>query len=214
MFFACRFIEQLKGKSMKTELKTKLCDALKLTRPDIGKGYLYDRCVDKYVDAMLIAINNSLAMNYKSIEINDDFFSFSQTKIRESIGTIGTRQEYIYQIMKDDLSTSLLVVIRKGFNKNGVSKLSVVKINPIYKDLIMEELLNLQIESNQKLLDEIEHNANYCVDVDPASLASFIMKTTETIKSTTYGNAYKDKLLRNLAAARQLQRSVLLSKEY
>ena len=190
---------------MKTELKTKLCDALKLTRLDIGKGYLYDRCVDKYVDAMLIAINNSLAMNFKSTEINGDYFSFSQTKIRELIGTIGKKQEYIYQMMKDDLSTSLLLVIRNGFSKNGVSKLSVVKINPIYKDLIMEELLNLQIESNQKLLDEIEQNANYCVDVDPASLASFIMKTTETIKSTTYGNTYKDKLVRNLAAARQLQ---------
>lgn len=190
---------------MKTELKTKLCDALKLKRPDIGKDYLYDRCVNKYVDAMLIAINNSLAMNYKSIEIDNNYFLFSQTRIRDNIGTIGTKQEYIYKIMKDDLSTSLLVVIRKGFYKNGVSKLSVVKINPIYKGLIMEELLNLRIESNQKLLDEIEQNANYSVNVDPASLTSFVAKTTETIKSTTYGDAYKDKLFRNLAAARQLQ---------
>ena len=69
----------------------------------------------------------------------------------------------------------------------------------------MEELLNLQIESNQILLDEIELNSNYTVNVDPASLASFIEKTTDTIKSTTYGKAYKDKLFCNLAAARQLQ---------
>ena len=144
-------------------------------------------------------------MNYKSIEMNDDCFSFSQSNMREVIGTIGKKQEYIYQIMRDDLSTSLLVVIRKGFNKNGVSKLSVVKINPIYKDLIMEELLDLRIEANEKLLDEIEQNSNYCVNVDPTSLASFIAKTTATISSTSYGKAYKDKLFRNLAAARQLQ---------
>ena len=190
---------------MNTELKTNLCTALKLTRPDIGKDYLYDRCVNKYVDAMLIAISNSLAMNYKSTEMNGNCFSLSQTNIREVIGTIGKKQEYIYQIMKDDLSTNLLVVIRKGFCKNGISKLSVVKINPIYKDLILEELLNLRVEPNQKILDEIEQNSNYSVNVDPVSLASYIAKTTETIKSTTYGNAYKDKLLRNLAAARQLQ---------
>jgi hypothetical protein len=37
------------------------------------------------------------------------------------------------------------------------------------------------------------------------SLASFITKTTETIRTTTNGGAYKEKLLRNLTAARQLQ---------
>ena len=190
---------------MESELRHQLREALKLTRPDIGKDYLYDRCVDKYVSAMLVAISRSLAINYKSNEFDDNCFLFSQTKIRELIGTIGVKQEYIYQLMKGDISTSLLIVVRNGFSKNGVSKLSAVKINPIYKELIMDELLNLQIESNQKLLDDIEQNSNYHVNVDPVSLASFISKTTATIKSTTNGDAYKDKLFRNLAAARQLQ---------
>ena len=190
---------------MKTELKTKLLDALKLTRPDIDKDYLYDRCVNKYVNGMLAAISNSLSINYKTNELNINYFSFPQAKIREEIGTIGKKQEYIYQVMKADLSTSLVVVKQNGYSKNGVSKLSIVTINPIYKELIMDELLNLRIEFNSKLLEEIEQDWNYTVNIDPVSLASFIEKTKETIKSTTNGNAYKDKLFRNLAAARQLQ---------
>ena len=190
---------------MNTELRTKLCDALKITRPDIGKDYLYERCVNKYVDAMLIAISNALSINHKAHFIQSNYFLFSQTTIRELIGTIGKKQEYIYQMMKDDVTTSLVVVVSKGFSKNGISKLSTCKINEIYKDLVMEELLNLRVEANQKLMDEIEQDSNYTVNVDPVSLASFITKTTETIRTTSIGGAYKETLLRNLTAAKQLQ---------
>lgn len=190
---------------MNTELRTKLCNALKITRPDIGKDYLYERCVNKYVDAMLIAISNALSINHKAHFIQSNYFLFSQTTIREAIGTIGKKQEYIYQMMRDDATTSLVVVVSKGFSKNGISKLSTCKINEIYKDLVMEELLNLRVEANQKLLDEIEQDSNYTVHVDPVSLASFIAKTTETIRTTNNGGAYKETLLRNLMAARQLQ---------
>jgi hypothetical protein len=190
---------------MNTELRMKLCDALKITRPDIGKDYLYERCVNKYVDAMLIAISKALSINHKANFIQSNYFLFSQTTIRELIGTIGKTQEYIYQMMRDDLTTSLMLVVSKGFSKNGISELSTCKINEIYKDLVMEELLNLRVEANQKLMDEIEQDSNYTVNVDPVSLASFITKTTDTIRTTNNSGAYKHKLLRNLQAAKQLQ---------
>jgi hypothetical protein len=63
----------------------------------------------------------------------------------------------------------------------------------------------LRIEANEKLMAEIEANANYKVNVDPVSLASFIAKTTATIKATSNGSAYREALLRNLTAAKQLQ---------
>jgi hypothetical protein len=66
------------------------------------------------------------------------------------------------------------------------------------------KLLNLRIEENRTLLDEIERTANYWVSVDPSSLASFIAKTTATLQATRNGNAYTEKLLRNLTAAKQL----------
>jgi hypothetical protein len=109
-------------------------------KPEIGKGYLYDRCVNKYVDAMLPAICASLSSNYHSDDLFADQFCFHQSQMRERIGTIGKQQHYIYQMMQSDASTSLLAVMRKGYSKNGVSKLSVVKLNPIYRELVMEEL--------------------------------------------------------------------------
>ena len=187
-----------------TNLKTKLLKALMLTRPDIGKDKLYQKCVTKYLSAMLPAISAAISLNYKSAKQQAGEFTFAQGRIREVIGTTGKQQEYIYQVMKADHSTSLLVVIKQGFSMNGISRLTTVKLNPLYEEMIMDELLNLRIEANQKLMDEIEATSNYTVNVDPASLASFIAKTNETIRSTTNGKAYKEKLLRNLMAARQL----------
>ncbi len=189
----------------KSNLKAQLLAALKTAQPQIGKDYLYDRCVDKYVAAILPAICAAVSLSHKNNDLLPNQFYFCQSKIREEIGTIGKQQDYIYQLMREHITTSLLVVIRKGFSKNGVSKLSAVAINPIYEELIVEELLNLRIEPNIKLLDEIEQNANYTVNVDPASLASFINKTTATIRETTKGSDYKEKLFRNLMAAKQLQ---------
>ena len=34
---------------MKTELKTRLFEEMKKLQPQLGKDYLYDRCVDNYV---------------------------------------------------------------------------------------------------------------------------------------------------------------------
>ncbi len=189
----------------KSNLKARLLAALKATQPQISKRYLYERCVNKYLAAMLPAISKAISLSHKSNDLLPNQFYFCQSKIREEIGTIGKQQHYIYQLMREHITTSLLVVIRKGFSKNGMSKLSAVAINPIYEELIMDELLNLRIDANIKLLDEIEQNSNYTVNVDPASLASFINKTTDTLRASTKGSAYADKLLRNLTAAKQLQ---------
>ena len=188
----------------KSSLKERLRDALVISQPDIGKDYLYDRCVHKYVDAMLPAIRAAISIK-PSDDLLPDQFYFCQSKIREAIGTISKQQHYIYQMMKDDVNTSLILVEHKGFSKNGVSKLSAVKLNPIYEELVIDEILNLRIERNQKLLDEIERTANYSVAVDPVSLQSFISKTAKTLRATRNGGNYERALLRNLAAAQQLQ---------
>ena len=83
--------------------------------------------------------------------------------------------------MKDDASTSLLLIERKGFNTNK-SQPSIVRLNPIYEDLIVDAILNLHIEANQKLLEEIERTANYWVPVDKASLRGYIDKTAESLR--------------------------------
>lgn len=192
---------------MKNELKEILLAALKITTPNLGKDYLYERCVNNYLSAILPALSHAIALNNKNTGFKADGFSFAQLKLREEMGRLGKPQKYIADVMKRHADTSLIIEIKKGFaHTNGSSMLSLVKLNPIYKELIMDELLNLRMDKkNLKLLDEIESAPNYTVNVDSASLASFISKTACTINTTTNGEAYKDKLLRNLMAAKQLQ---------
>ncbi len=191
---------------MENELTKILTVALKTTTPQLGKDYLYERCVTKYLSATLPAISHAISFNYNSSQYNAGEFAFAQTKLRDALGRIGTKQKYIADVMKSDATTSLMIEIKKGFSYGkGNSMLSLVQLNPIYKDLIMAELINLHIEKNQQLLDEIEQKANYTVNVDKASLASYIRKTTQTMTDTKHNNAYKEKLLKNSLAAKQLQ---------
>jgi len=190
---------------MEGELKKKLLAALKKTSPNFGKDYLYERCVTKYMSAMLPAISQAISLNYNNPTTKADEFALGQTKLRDELRRIGTEQKYIADVMKSNKSTSLIIEIKKGFNYGGNGMLSLVKLNPMYKDLIMDELLNLKIEKNQQLLDEIEREPNYTVNVDPVHLASFISHTTKTIQNTAGNSAYKDKLFSNLNAAKQLQ---------
>ena len=68
----------------------------------------------------------------------------------------------------------------------------------------MTELLNLKVEANIDALEDIERNANYTVNVDTASLRSYIAKTQQTIAETDKGQHYSEKLRKNLAAAQRL----------
>ena len=155
---------------------------------------------------MLPAISDAISLNHKSAHYKAGEFPLAQTTLRDALGRIGKPQKYIADVMKSHPSTSLIIEIKKGFNyANGSNMLSLVQLNPMYKDLIMEELLNLHVKKNQQLLDEIEQASNYRVNVDPACLASYISKTTNTINNTKNNGAYQDKLLRNVLAAKQLQ---------
>jgi len=68
----------------------------------------------------------------------------------------------------------------------------------------LTELLNLKVEANIDALEDIERNANYTVNVDTASLRSYIAKTQQTIAETDKGQHYSEKLRKNLAAAQRL----------
>ena len=192
---------------MENELRKKLMHELKLAVPEIGKDIIYKKCVDKYIRVMLQAISQAIVTNYKDVSLKAGEFALAHDKLNNGVGRIriGDKQEYIVQVMKRNSSTSLLEYIRDGFNYGSSSMLSLVKLNPIYRDLIMRELLNLTIEKNQELIDESETNFNFTINVDPASLASYINKTSESITTSKNGSAYDEKLIRNLIAARQIQ---------
>ena len=114
---ACR--EAISEVPKYSRLKAALLAALKLAQPQIAKEYLYERCISKYVDAMIPAISAAIANSQHVAE-----FAFCQSAIREVIGTIGKKQQYIYQLMKEDARTSLLLVIRKGFKDRKSTRLN------------------------------------------------------------------------------------------
>jgi len=199
---------------MVTDLKIILLAALKTTTPQIGKDYLYERCVTKYLSAMLPAISYAIAISNKSSQYKPYQFPLAQTTLRNALGRIGTQQKYISDVMKSHATTSLIIEIKKGFNySNSTHMLSLVELNPIYKSLIMEELLNLQLTENKTNLNEIDRSPNYKVNVDTASLASYIVKTTKTITDTENEGVYKNKLFKNLLAAKQLQSIIHVADE-
>ena len=63
------------------ELKTILLEAIKTTTPHLGKDYLYERCVTKYLSAMLPAISYAISLNHKSSQYNTGEFALAQTAL-------------------------------------------------------------------------------------------------------------------------------------
>jgi len=186
-------------------MRNKLIAELKLVNPLLTKDYLYERCVNKYVDGMLLMIQESWAMNYKSTYLQAGEFLFNATRAQEVCGQIGTKQQHIYNLMKQHTATSLVIEVQKGFNIGTSATLSRVVLNPHYKKYILDELATTLNHTSQKQLDEIEQKANYYVEVDVKSLTSYISKTAEIIRSSPdKPAAYTDKLHSNFAAASKL----------
>jgi hypothetical protein len=189
---------------MESELRQILRDELVKAQPQIKSDLLYTRCVNNYVDAMALEICRALALNVKGWNIKDNEFAFSAVRAKHAAKRTGVPQQYNYHLMQKNLSTALLLESSKGFSNKGSSQLSVMRINPIYEDLLMEELLNLKLERNQRLLDDIEQNYTHVIDLDIASLRCYINKTKQDIAESKKGQHYSNALLRNLAAAQQL----------
>jgi hypothetical protein len=79
-----------------------------------------------------------------------------------------------------------------------------MRFNPIYEELLMEELQDLKLDRNEELMDDLEKTYTHIVDVDVASLRGYINKTKQSIAENKKGFHYKEALLRNLTAAKQL----------
>jgi hypothetical protein len=187
-------------------IREQLIAELRQVNPQLKKDMLYERCVNKYVDGMLLMIQESWALDYKSTYLQAGEFLFNATKAQKVCGQIGKNpQQHIYNLMQQHSQTSFVIQVQKGFNVGTASTLSRVVLNPRYRKFIFEELTILPLHTSKKRLDEIEHQANYYVEVDKLSLASYISKTSDTLKeSFGKSTAYTDKLRSNLAAASNL----------
>ena len=186
-------------------IREQLVAELKQVNHELKKDMLYERCVNKYVDGMLLMIQESWALDYKSTYLQAGEFLFNATKAQKVCGQIGTKQQHIYNLMQQHSQTSFVIEVQKGFSVGASSTLSRVVLNQHYRKFILEESTIAAIHTPKKLLDEIEQQANYYVEVDTKSLASYITKTSDTLNdSLSKSTAYTDKLRSNLAAANKL----------
>jgi len=189
---------------MESELKQALIEKLQQLQPHLKNKGTYEKCVNKYVDTMLIAIKQAVTAKMDKSHLKAKEFSFPKHKVSLAVGRYGSPQHYIYPLMQQHEATSLLLEVRGGFSYPNNSQLTVMRFNPIYEELLMEELLNLRLEKNQQLMDEIEQNYTHIINVDIASLHGYINKTKQDIAECRKGQQYSEALLRNLSAAQQL----------
>ena len=71
-------------------IREQLVAELKQVNPELKKDMLYERCVNKYVDGMLLMIQESWALDYKSTYLQAGEFLFNATKAQKVCGQIGT----------------------------------------------------------------------------------------------------------------------------
>lgn len=70
------------------ELKTRLRAALVAAKPALKKDYLYDRCVNSYVDGVLHAIRDAWAMNTDTKCTVKGAFALAQRDVATKIGKV------------------------------------------------------------------------------------------------------------------------------
>ncbi|TDK63706.1 hypothetical protein [Sapientia aquatica] len=183
-------------------MKQKLKEELKKLHP-----FITDKMALRYVDKYVAAVMSEIAKRFmlmSSDEVSDGEMNFSAKSVDNASGRykISGRTGYVYHLMQEHPATSLIISAYKG---NSVThRVSRVIFNPIYKKEIMEELGSLIIECEPKRLKELQDLANHSVEIDPESLASYIKQTKLSLKNRK-GQAYDEKLLRNLQIANQLQ---------
>jgi hypothetical protein len=193
---------------MESELKQVLREKLQQVHTQLQKDSFYKKCVTKYVDTMLLAIREAITANFDKSQMREDEFAFPKHRVSLKVGRYGNPQHYIYTLMQQHEETSLLLEVRNGFSYANNSQLTVMRLNPIYKDLIVEELLNLKMEKNQRLLDDIDQNYTHVIDVDVNSMRGFVNQCKEAIRTANKGEAHKNKVLKNMAAVQQLMTMV------
>ena len=70
------------------DIREQLISELKQVNSELKKDMLYERCVNKYVDGMLLMIQESWALDYKSTYLQAGEFLFNATKGKRSINHV------------------------------------------------------------------------------------------------------------------------------
>ena len=177
-------------------LKLLLANELKRLYPDI-KPYLCDRYSDKYYNVVMNEIRNALLRPSN----DNDELSFNKEMVYRKCGVVSTGAPLL-SFMGKSASTRLIDVVFEG----NQGKMSRVVLNEKYKEQIMNDLIDLIDEPQNKLtakeLDELYQKANKVIPLDLISLRCYIEQTKLDIENST--GDYKIKISNNKIQADQI----------
>jgi hypothetical protein len=183
-------------------MRNKLLALLASKYPTL-KGYQVQDCVNRYVDCVMREIAFRFA-TITSEDIDAAEFSFAVDKVNREIGqsTLDGKRLRVWTLMQLHTETSLVLVTYEG--NSITNRVSKVTLNPRYKKDILNELITNNFTLASAYVETTKEAPNFSIQIDMDALDSYI-KNTENILSRAKTGNYKEKLIRNLLAARRIK---------
>ncbi len=183
-------------------MRNKLIALLASKHPTL-KGYQVNDYVNRYVDCVMQEIAFRFA-TITSEDIDAAEFSFAVDKVNREIGqaSLDGKRLRVWTLMQLHTETSLVLVTYEG--NSITNRVSKVTLNPRYKKEILNELITNNFTLASAHVETTKEAPNFSIPIDMDALDSYI-KNTEQILSTAKTGNYKEKLIRNLLAARRIK---------
>jgi hypothetical protein len=159
--------------------------------------------VNRYVDCVMREIAFRFA-TITSEDIDAAEFSFAVDKVNREIGqaSLDGKRLRVWTLMQLHTETSLVLVTYEG--NSITNRVSKVTLNPRYKKEILTELVTNNFALTSSHAESTKEAPNFSIPIDMDALDSYI-KNTKQILSTSKNGNYKEKLIRNLLAARRIK---------
>jgi hypothetical protein len=183
-------------------MKNKLIAQLTKKHPTLKSFQVHDY-VNRYVDCVMREIAFRFA-DITSEDIDAGEFSFAVDKVNVEVGhgSLNGKRLRVWTLMQLQTETSLVLVTYKG---NSITqRVSKVTLNPRYKKEILNELVTNNFALTSANVESTKEAPNFSIPIDMDALDSYI-KNTEQILPTAKTVNYKEKLIRNLLAARRIK---------
>ena len=183
-------------------MRNKLIALLASKYPTL-KGYQVHDYVNRYVNSVMQEIAFRFA-NITSEDIDAAEISFAVDKVNREIGqaSLDGKRLRVWTLMQLHTETSLVLVTYEG--NSITNRVSKVTLNPRYKKEILTELVTNNFTLASAHVETTKEAPNLSIPIDMDALDSYI-KNTEQILSTAKKGNYKEKLIRNLLAARRIK---------
>ena len=183
-------------------MRNKLIALLASKYPTLKHFQVHDY-VNRYVDSVMREIAFRFA-TITSEDIEAAEFSFAVDRVNIEIGqaSLDGKRLRVWKLMNLHTETSLVLVTYEG--NSLTNRVSKVTLNPRYKKEILTELFTNNFTLTTANLKSTKEAPNFSIPIDMDALDSYI-KNTEQILTTSKNGNYKEKLIRNLLAARRIK---------